>query len=160
MTAVTTLTIETPIGLLGLHAGPERLTRVEFGAAPASAPGLTPSPVLERAAAQLTEYFAGERTGFDLPVADPAARFDRTVFEAIKAIPYGERIAYKQLTAEAGFDRADVRAVGAAVGRNPIPVIVPCHRVVGADGSLTGYYGGLELKAFLLELEAPQQALT
>jgi len=102
---------------------------------------------------QLTEYFAGDRTGFDVALADQGTPFQRDVWRALRDIPYGETVSYGELARRIGRPRA-VRAVGLANGRNPIAVIVPCHRVIGADGSLTGYGGGTARKRRLLELEA------
>jgi methylated-DNA-[protein]-cysteine S-methyltransferase len=101
---------------------------------------------------QLDEYFAGDRSGFDLPLAPRGEPFRQRVWALLRQIPYGETRSYGQLARELG-DPALAQAVGSANGRNPLSVIVPCHRVVGADGSLTGYAGGLERKRFLLELE-------
>jgi len=102
--------------------------------------------------AQLTEYFAGERTEFTVPLALHGTDFQRKVWTALRQIPYGETWSYGQLADHLGQPSAS-RAVGLANGKNPIGVIVPCHRVVGADGSLTGYGGGLERKQFLLDFE-------
>jgi methylated-DNA-[protein]-cysteine S-methyltransferase len=104
---------------------------------------------------QLDEYFAGDRTGFDLPLAPRGEPFRQRVWALLRQIPYGETRSYGQLARELG-DPALAQAVGSANGRNPLSVIVPCHRVVGADGSLTGYAGGLERKRFLLELEGAE----
>lgn len=101
---------------------------------------------------QLAEYFAGERTEFDLPLAPRGNEFQQAVWRLLTTIPYGRTRSYGQLAAQLG-DPGLARAVGSANGRNPISIVVPCHRVVGHDGSLTGYAGGLERKAFLLELE-------
>ena len=110
-------------------------------------------PLLLQAAAQLGDYFAGQRDGFDLPLdLSHGTAFQQSVWQALLAIPAGQTTSYGALSAGVGKPAA-VRAVGAAVGRNPISVIVPCHRVLGADGSLTGYAGGLERKTALLELE-------
>lgn len=110
-------------------------------------------PVLIEAAAQLNDYFAGKRTHFDLPLdLSHGTTFQQAVWQALLAIPSGATTSYGALSAGVGKPAA-VRAVGAAVGRNPISVIVPCHRVVGSNGSLTGYAGGLERKTALLELE-------
>jgi len=103
--------------------------------------------------AQLADYFGGRLTGFDLPLAMHGSPFQLRVWRALVEIPYGETISYGELARRIGRP-ADPRAVGQANGRNPIAVIVPCHRVIGADGSLTGYGGGLERKRQLLELEA------
>lgn len=110
-------------------------------------------PVLRQAAAQLGDYFAGRRRHFDLPLdLSHGTAFQQAVWQALLAIPSGRTTSYGALSAGVG-NPAAVRAVGAAVGRNPISVIVPCHRVLGADGSLTGYAGGLERKTALLKLE-------
>jgi methylated-DNA-[protein]-cysteine S-methyltransferase len=108
--------------------------------------------VLADAAAQLKAYFAGQLTSFDLPVAPEGTGFQRTVWAGLRRIPYGETISYGELASRIGQPTAS-RAVGLANGRNPVAIIVPCHRVVGADGSLTGYGGGLDRKRFLLALE-------
>ena len=110
-------------------------------------------PVLRQAQAQLGEYFAGTRNAFDLPLdLQGGTAFQRSVWDALLAIPRGGTTSYGTLSRSIGQPAA-VRAVGAAVGRNPLSIVVPCHRVVGADGSLTGYAGGLERKTALLRLE-------
>jgi methylated-DNA-[protein]-cysteine S-methyltransferase len=106
---------------------------------------------------QLSEYFAGERLDFDVSLAMAGTRFQRRVWDALREIPYGETATYGELAQRLGRPSAS-RAVGLANGRNPIAVIVPCHRVIGSDGSLTGYGGGLERKSFLLALEAARAA--
>lgn len=110
-------------------------------------------PLLLRAATQLGEYLAGARTDFDLPLAARGEPFQQRVWHRLRQIGYGQRATYGAIAEELG-GRDLARAVGAAVGRNPISIIVPCHRVVGRNGSLTGYAGGLERKARLLALEA------
>ncbi|MBO0838982.1 MAG: methylated-DNA--[protein]-cysteine S-methyltransferase, partial [Actinobacteria bacterium] len=102
---------------------------------------------------QLDAYFAGELTEFSLPLAPAGTQFQRQVWAALQQIPYGQTWSYGQLAEKIG-NPAAVRAVGLANGRNPIAVVIPCHRVIGADGSLTGYGGGLDRKRFLLDLEA------
>ncbi|HKB55256.1 MAG TPA: methylated-DNA--[protein]-cysteine S-methyltransferase [Ramlibacter sp.] len=110
-------------------------------------------PVLQAAMRQLSEYFAGERMTFNLPLdLQGGTPFQQSVWRALLAIPRGKTISYRTLSERTGFPTA-TRAVGAAVGRNPLTIVVPCHRVVGADGSLTGYAGGLERKRALLRLE-------
>lgn len=110
-------------------------------------------PVLRQAIAQLDEYFSGKRTGFDLPLdLQGGTPFQQSVWQALLQIPCGGTTSYGQLSQRIGKPAA-VRAVGAAVGRNPVSVIVPCHRVLGGDGSLTGYAGGVERKSALLQLE-------
>jgi len=103
--------------------------------------------------AQLGEYFAGTRTGFDVPLVLAGSPFQRQVWRALREIPYGETASYGQIARRLGVPSA-ARAVGVANRQNPVCVIVPCHRVIGADGSLTGYGGGLDRKRLLLELEA------
>ncbi|HEX3588662.1 MAG TPA: methylated-DNA--[protein]-cysteine S-methyltransferase [Pseudonocardiaceae bacterium] len=110
------------------------------------------------ASAQLTAYFAGTLRDFDLALAPRGSRFQRAVWTALTHIPYGETTTYGAIAAEVGMLNG-ARAVGAANGQNPLPIIVPCHRVIGANGSLTGYGGGLPMKRFLLELEASHSGL-
>lgn len=109
-------------------------------------------PVLARAERQLREYFAGERTAFDLPLDIAGTAFQRRVWRELLAIPYGRTRAYGELASRLG-DPLATRAVGAANGRNPLSIVVPCHRVIGASGALTGFAGGLRTKAYLLDLE-------
>jgi len=108
--------------------------------------------VLRATRAQLGEYFAGRRRTFELPLAPRGTEFQRAVWHMLATIPFGSTISYAQLAAKVGKPSA-MRAVGAANGRNPLPIVLPCHRVIGADGSLTGFGGGLPTKQFLLELE-------
>ena len=115
-------------------------------------------PVLARAASELREFLAGERTEFDVPLRPVGTDFQRQAWSALIQIPYGQTRSYAQQAAVIGRPSA-VRAVGAANGRNPIPVLIPCHRVIGSGGTLTGYAGGTELKARLLELESGQASL-
>jgi methylated-DNA-[protein]-cysteine S-methyltransferase len=115
-------------------------------------------PLLARTAAQLAEYFAGERRAFDLPLDFRGTDFQKSVWAQLLRIPFGETRSYGELARALGNPTAS-RAVGAANGRNPISIITPCHRVVGASGSLTGFAGGLETKAFLLKLEGPRLLL-
>lgn len=113
----------------------------------------TAHPVLAEAADQLAAYFAGQRTSFELPLAPRGTPFQQAVWEVLRAIPYGATLSYGEIARR--LDRAtEARAVGAAVGRNPISVVVPCHRVIGTSGALTGYAGGLAAKELLLALEA------
>jgi methylated-DNA-[protein]-cysteine S-methyltransferase len=145
---------ESPIGPLTLAAGEAGLSGLYF---PGRAPALVPersgrSPALADAVEQLEEYFAGERQRFELRLDLRGTPFQRSVWDELLSIPYGETISYKRLAERLGrLDR--VRAVGGAVGRTPVPIIVPCHRAVGSDGSLTGYGGGLQRKQALLDLE-------
>ena len=109
-------------------------------------------PLIDLASRQLGEYFAGTRRTFDLPLAPEGTDFQLAVWLELAEIPYGRTISYSELAARVRRPSA-VRAVGAANGRNPLPIVLPCHRVIGADGSLTGFGGGLPMKRFLLELE-------
>ena len=109
-------------------------------------------PILVKAARQLDEYFAGKRSSFSVPLDMRGTQFQKSVWEALLRIPFGEKRSYSELARGLGNAQA-ARAVGAANGRNPISIIVPCHRVVGSTGQLTGFAGGLETKACLLELE-------
>jgi methylated-DNA-[protein]-cysteine S-methyltransferase len=146
-------TVPSPVGDLLLVAVDGALTQVHF--APFEPPDTEPSPdepVLVEAARQLTEHFAGERTEFDLPLAPPGTAFQQRVWEELRRIPYGTTATYGELAARLG-DPKCVRAVGLANGRNPIAVVVPCHRVIGSDGKLRGYAGGIERKQRLLALE-------
>lgn len=149
--------IDSPVGPLVLAASDEGLHGIEFQPSRhhvARAEGWQEgdAPVLRRTQEQLAEYFAGVRRAFDLPLAPRGTPFQEAVWHALATIPYGETISYSQLAARVGRPAA-VRAVGAANGRNPLPIVLPCHRVIGADGSLTGFGGGLPVKRFLLELE-------
>ena len=116
-------------------------------------------PILQQAATELAEYFAGERREFGLALAPSGTPFQRAVWDAIARVPCGETIAYRELAIRAGQPRA-IRAAGAATGRNPLSIVIPCHRIVGADGTLTGYAGGLERKRALLTLERVELAAT
>lgn len=150
-------TIASPIGRL-LLVGDERalsgLYMLDGPKPPAIDPTWTADPTPFAAViAQLDEYFAGERTDFDVPVELHGTPFQRRVWGALRDIPYGETISYGAL-AQRIDNPAAVRAVGLANGRNPVSVIVPCHRVIGANGTLTGYGGGVERKRLLLDLEA------
>jgi len=120
--------------------------------------GADVSAGFQDAAVQLGEYFAGCRTGFDLRLCPQGTPFEQQVWQAVARIPYGSTRSYGELARELGDPRL-AQAVGAANARNPLCIVIPCHRVVGADGSLTGYAGGLERKRFLLNLEQPSPDL-
>ncbi len=148
--------LESPIGPLLLSGTGAGLSAVEFArdgrpAFPAAGWREDRSAQAE-ALRQLAAYFAGELREFDLPLAPRGTAFQLAVWRELQRIPYGETISYAELARRVGRPRA-VRAVGAANGRNPLPVVVPCHRVIGSDGRLTGYAGGLNLKHRLLVLE-------
>ena len=146
--------LDTPIGQLRLVSDGEYITAIEFegGHGECSADRQVTDPALSACARQLGEYFAGERKSFDLPLAPCGTAFQNSVWDALRRIPYGELRSYRDI-AEAIHNPRAVRAVGAANGRNPIPIVVPCHRVIGSDGSLTGFAGGLAVKQALLRLE-------
>jgi methylated-DNA-[protein]-cysteine S-methyltransferase len=110
------------------------------------------NPILEKTKKQLEQYFAGQRTAFDLPINSEGTEFQQTVWKTLTTIPYGETWNYGELASAIGNKNAS-RAVGAANGKNPISIIVPCHRVIGANGTLTGYAGGLKAKEWLLKHE-------
>lgn len=145
---MSTRAIKTPIGPLTLQADEAAITAIRFGAGGAQ----DASPLLDAAEAQLREYFAGARRTFDLPLAPHGTAFQQRVWAALRAIPYGETRTYGELAAAIDSPNAS-RAVSMANHRNPIPIIIPCHRVIGANGTLTGYAGGLEIKRKLLALE-------
>src|SRR5215475_2854465 len=152
--------MDSPIGPLTLIAENGRLagvhmeiTRYEPDAATlGTAVGDDDEPVLASAARQLDAYFDGDLTSFDLPLTLDGSQFQRTVWAALQDIPYGQTTSYGELAKRIGQPSAS-RAVGLANGRNPVSIIVPCHRVIGADGSLTGYGGGMDRKRFLLAHE-------
>ncbi len=108
---------------------------------------------------QLKEYFAAERQAFELPLAARGSGFQHRVWAELEKIPYGETVSYGQIAGRLGLPPGGSRAVGLANGSNPISIVVPCHRVIGADGSLTGYGGGLDRKRYLLDLERPGTTL-
>ncbi|MEH6583206.1 MAG: methylated-DNA--[protein]-cysteine S-methyltransferase [Halioglobus sp.] len=146
--------LDTPIGTLRLVSDGQHLTGVEFAGQHqnSSTDRHTSDEVLDATARQLLEYFAGDRQHFELPLKAAGTAFQQQVWGALCGIPYGEVRSYSEIALEIDRPKA-VRAVGAANGRNPLPVIVPCHRVIGRDGSLTGFAGGLEMKKALLSLE-------
>jgi methylated-DNA-[protein]-cysteine S-methyltransferase len=112
----------------------------------------TETPLIKKAAAQISEYLEGKRKKFDLPLVLHGTEFQKTVWRALQTIPYGETRSYKDIAVLAGSPKA-FRAVGMANNRNPVSIIIPCHRVIGSNGDLVGYGGGLPVKKFLLELE-------
>ena len=159
MSVVYYTTFESPVGPLLLAGDSNALQRVSFESSKHSA--LTQAEWKQNRAAfaevirQLQAYFRGELKVFDVPLAMEGTDFQLRVWNALRAIPYGETISYAQLAERIGNPKA-VRAVGLANGSNPIPIIVPCHRVIGSDGSLTGFGGGLPIKKILIELESKQ----
>jgi len=159
--------ISTAAGHFGAVVTPQGLARLTFPAEPLDwchdwvrrwepqAEVIADGPGLEPVAAQLAAYFAHELTAFDLPLDMRGTEFQRQVWQALTTVPFGQTRSYGQIAAQIGRPKA-VRAVGAANGANPVPVIVPCHRIIGSNGTLTGYAGGLELKQQLLALEGRQ----
>lgn len=154
------LTHESPVGPLTLVVDEGLLLGCHFANADAL-PEPTPrakDALLDETRRQLDAWFAKKRTTFALPLAPRGTDFQRAVWNALRTIPFGETASYLELAKKVGNAKA-VRAVGGANGANPIPIIIPCHRVIGANGSLTGFGGGLERKRFLLEHESPQRSL-
>jgi methylated-DNA-[protein]-cysteine S-methyltransferase len=154
------LLLDSPVGTLRLWSNGRQLVQIDWSA-PKTAPAGTrqqSDAVLQRGGEQLEEYFAGKRKTFDLPLAPRGTAFQQSVWQALAGIPWGQWRSYGDIARAIGRPRA-VRAVGAANGRNPLPIVVPCHRVVGSDGSLTGFAGGLEMKRYLLELEGSLRQL-
>jgi methylated-DNA-[protein]-cysteine S-methyltransferase len=159
-----TITLRRELGPLRFVANDEALAALHFvdhHRAPPSIEAVSLDEgahhdVIDAAIAEVEQYLAGTRTEFSIPLAPEGTEFQCDVWTALRAIPFGETRSYEDLARAIKKPRA-VRAVGAANGRNPIGIVVPCHRVVGKDGSLTGYAGGVSKKAFLLALEAPQR---
>jgi methylated-DNA-[protein]-cysteine S-methyltransferase len=151
--------LDSPIGPLTIVAEDGAITALYMdmqrhapGAEAFGLPGDPGDEPFATAARQLDAYFAGQLTDFDLPLAPAGTDFQRRVWDGLRAIPYGQTVSYGELARRVGNPAAS-RAVGLANGRNPIAIVVPCHRVIGTDGSLTGYGGGLDRKRFLLALE-------
>lgn len=149
------LVVPSPIGELALAGDERALTRIYLPGAPRppapAPPSPAPAPLLQ-AAGQLAEYFAGGRRTFELPLRLEGTPFQRAVWTTLATIGYGETISYAELAARVGRPRA-FRAVGQANGANPVPIVLPCHRVIAADGTIGGYGGGLDAKRVLLGLE-------
>ena len=149
--------IDSPVGRLYLAATDEGLTHILFVAKmdrePEAVPGAGEAArIVRETERQLGDYFAGRRREFDVPLAPAGTEFQQAAWKALAEVPYGITISYAELARRMDRPRA-VRAVGAANGANPIPIILPCHRIIGADGTLTGYGGGLDTKKRLLSLE-------
>ena len=153
------LPLRSPIGTLHLVARGDELAALYLpdSQVPCARPGS--GGVLALAARQIEEYFAGERRVFDLPLAPEGTAFQQRVWRALVQIPYGETVSYGHIARAIGRPAAS-RAVGAANGKNPIAIIIPCHRVIGANGTLTGYGGGLPTKQWLLAHETGQLPLS
>ena len=145
--------IATPIGLLELKGSSSGLCSVLFIETDVTPSSIVPE-VLEDAVTQLQEYFDGKRTTFSLKISPLGTDFQRRVWKALEAIPFGKTTSYLGMAKQLG-DPKVIRAAASANGKNPISIIIPCHRVIGSDGSLTGYAGGLHRKKWLLEHESP-----
>lgn len=143
--------LSTPTGTLEIQASAKGITRIVFTDSP-DKPVLS-HPLLEQCKAEIKEYLAGQRQQFDVALDQQGTPFQQSVWKSLLEIPYGEVVSYRDIAEKINNPKA-VRAVGAANGKNPISVIVPCHRVVGSNGSLTGYAWGLERKTWLLKHEA------
>ena len=143
--------VDSPIGPLGLLASDVALQGVVFDGRRIRSEGS--ASVLDEAARQLTAYFEGDLVTFDLPLELHGTDFQRQCWVALASIPYGQTVSYGEQARRLGLGSDKARAVGAANGANPLPIVLPCHRVIGADGSLTGFGGGLHVKRFLLEHE-------
>ena len=143
---------DTPVGQMALAGEGDAISRLYLPGLPLPRLASRETPLLARGREELLEYLAGARRDFDLPLAPQGTPFQQRVWAVLREIPYGQTRSYRELALAAGSPRG-YRAVGMANHRNPIPILIPCHRAVGADGSLTGYAGGLELKRKLLELE-------
>lgn len=148
------ISVPTPIGALGVSADLGEITGVHFGGVGRHEVATHPQPVLAEARSQIEAFFLGERSEFALAMAPPSGTdFEKAVWKVIATVPYGEMITYGEIAKLLGDPEA-ARAVGTACNHNPVPVLVPCHRVVGAGGKLVGFGGGLDRKRFLLQLEA------
>ena len=154
--------LDSPVGCLSLIATDQGLSHLLFDRQVPADIGLDDDPaqadahpVLAAATVQLEEYFAGKRQEFDIPLDLTGTEFQRAAWSALASVPFGETRSYRQQAEAIGRPKA-VRAIGAANGRNPVPIVLPCHRIVGSDGSLTGYGGGLPIKEFLLSHEQAQ----
>ena len=146
-------TLDTPLGTLTLEASERGLSSIRFPNQPKSIAGrLTSNNVIKLAKQELTAYFASQLKEFSLPLDWHGTAFQESVWQALTAIPFGEAVSYADIARAIGRPQS-ARPTGGAVGRNPLPIIVPCHRVIGSDHTLTGFTGGLDIKVALLELE-------
>ncbi len=143
------IVVNTAFGHVKIEAEDQKICRLDLTNEPTVS---SSSPVLNQAANQIIRYFNGESIQFDLPLNPIGTTFQRAVWQALTEIPFGETRSYQAIASTIGNIKA-VRAVGGAVNKNPIMIVIPCHRVIGKDGSLVGFYGGLELKQRLLDLE-------
>ena len=143
-------TFPSPLGPITITESDGAITAIVFGGSPDTYPA--PTPIIADTLRQLEEYFDGFRREFDLPLSPIGTAFQKAVWNALLTIPYGKTCSYSDIAMQIGRPKA-VRAVAQAIGRNPISIIIPCHRVVGKDGSLTGYQWGIPIKEALLKIE-------
>ncbi|MDK7723657.1 methylated-DNA--[protein]-cysteine S-methyltransferase [Slackia exigua] len=141
-----------PQGRMTIVDGGGAVVRIGFGVLDVEGSALSPTALTNEAATQLMEYFAGKRRTFSLPLAPKGTPFQKEVWQALSSIPYGQTRSYADIAAQVGRPKA-YRAVGMANNRNPIPIVIPCHRVVGSSGDMVGYAYGTKIKRYLLELE-------
>ncbi|GAB4091837.1 methylated-DNA--[protein]-cysteine S-methyltransferase [Flaviaesturariibacter terrae] len=144
--------ISSPVGYLHIHSDGGKVSVIHFSDEPLEGP-YDETPELAECVAQLEAYFAGTRRDFDFPMQQPGTEFQQRVWQQLRTIPFGRTLSYSELSRQLG-DLKAIRAVGTANGRNALAIVVPCHRVIGSDRSLTGYAGGLHRKQWLLEHEA------
>lgn len=156
MTVVAILVMPSPVGTMEIRSADGAITDARFvdDDTPTTSSGTQVAPVLVQARRQFEAYFAGSLTDFELPLAARGSQFQHRVWEQLRAIAFGETTSYGAIARQLGMSPGAARAVGMANGANPIAIMVPCHRVIGANGKLVGYAGGMARKRFLLELEA------
>lgn len=157
---MSTVIINSPIGKLEIHGNESGILNIQFSDSKEIAVSKTIPSELKAVVTQLKEYFNGERTEFTIKLSPKGTDFQKKVWNELLKIPYGKTVSYQQIANQLENPKV-IRAAASANGKNPIPIIIPCHRVIGSDGSLTGYAGGLQRKKLLLELEsnAKQQSL-
>jgi methylated-DNA-[protein]-cysteine S-methyltransferase len=143
---------ETKIGIIGIVDNGAAITHIHFGDNIPQDSNIIETPLIKKAIVQLQEYLEGERSVFDLPLAPQGTEFQQKVWKVLQEIPYGKTCSYKDIASRIGNIKAS-RAVGMANNKNPIPIIIPCHRVIGVNGKLVGYAGGLDVKEKLLKIE-------
>lgn len=157
MQSLMSLCMQSPVGELTLAADNKALVEIRFGKSTVDTV-VAENAILVKVRQQLEAYFAGDKTSFELPLNPAGTAFQQAVWRQLQEVDYGETASYADIAAAIKRPKA-VRAVGAANGRNPIPIIIPCHRIIGSNGTLTGYAGGLDMKQKLLKLESHQKIL-
>lgn len=143
---------DTPVGKIGICSNGNAITHIFSGTAAPDGYLVGETALIKEAARQIGAYFAGRRKQFDLPVEEEGTQFEKNIWKTLRSIPYGKTWSYGEVAAAVGKPGA-YRAAGRACGRNPLLIVTPCHRVIGTDGSLTGFAAGIEMKRFLLSLE-------